>query len=166
MDWPSRLRRAGITLLHIDAVKQGVKWSVLLLLLLLLLLPSHSPIAATYRSPLPCKTNMRRSRCLKINRQGPHERFLICVVMGTKAAQQSKDAWWCCVCKEEGYLHPSIDYHRGRAHLPAFTEATQERWLRWWFYVWQDIFILICLGHLHFRMKQKLNTSCCSLISR
>ncbi|KAG7241163.1 hypothetical protein INR49_025906 [Caranx melampygus] len=52
MDWPSRLRRAGITLLHIDAVKQGVKWSVLVLLLLVLLL-SHSSISGTDCSPLP-----------------------------------------------------------------------------------------------------------------
>lgn len=39
-------------------------------------------------SPLPCKTNMRCSRCLEINRQppplAPHELLLICVVMGRK----------------------------------------------------------------------------------
>ncbi len=151
MDWPSRLRRAGITLLHIDVVKQGVKWSVLVLLPLLLL--SHSSISGTACSPLPCKTNMRCSRCVEINRQGPDEQFLICVAMGRKireTAQWSKDAWWCCVCREEGYLHASIDYRRGREHLPPaitgsrFTggdgcDDTLEM------YLWQVVFIGICL---------------------
>lgn len=94
MDWPSRLRRAGITLLHIDAVKQGVKWSVLVLLLLLLL--PHSSMSGAECTSLPCKTNMRCSRCLEINRLGIHERFLISVVMGRKTgetAQWSKGAW-------------------------------------------------------------------------
>lgn len=129
MDWPSRLRRAGITLLHIDAVKQGVKWSVLVLL-------SHSSISGTDCSPPPCKTNMRCSRCLLINELGPYGWSFICMVMGRKirqTAQCSKDAWWCCVCREAGYLHPSIDYRWGRAHLPqpSLELGLLERWLRY-----------------------------------
>lgn len=90
MDWPSRLRRAGITLLHIDAVKQGVKCSVLLLLLLLL---SHSSVSGTDCSPLPCKTNMRCSRCLEINRRGPLASgffffVLLCVAMGREEEER------------------------------------------------------------------------------
>lgn len=145
MDWPSLLRRAGITLLHIDVVKQGVKWSVLVLL-------SHSSISGTGCSPLPCKTNMRCSRCLEISRQGPHERFLLCVVMGRKlrdTAQWSKDVWWCCVCREEGYLHASIDYRRGRAHLPQPSPGLglQERWLR---SCPGDVFLASCIYRILF----------------
>lgn len=43
-------------------------------------------------------------------------------LMGRKAAQRSKGMRGDAACvREEGYLYPSIDHHRGRAQLRAIS---------------------------------------------